>query len=68
MVAKKFNKEMTIGDILKSDPRTLEVIKKYFGQGCFACPGMKTESITLGALIHNIDPEVIIRELNELEG
>jgi hypothetical protein len=26
------------------------------------------ESISFGAMMHNIDPEVIVKELNELEG
>jgi hypothetical protein len=46
----------------------IKVIQKYFGQGCFTCPGMNMESISFGALMHNMDPEVIVKELNELEG
>jgi len=63
----RFNKDLLIGDVLKANPKAIRVIEKYFGQGCFTCPGMKMESISLGALIHNIDPEVVVRELNELE-
>jgi len=63
----RFNKDMLIGDVLKANSNAIRVIEKYFGQGCFTCPGMKMESISLGALIHNIDPEVVVRELNELE-
>jgi hypothetical protein len=29
---------------------------------------MKMESISFGAMMHNMDPEVIVKELNELEG
>jgi len=68
MAEKKFNKDMVIGDILKANPGVIKVIEKYFGQGCFTCPGMKMESISFGAMMHNIDPEVIVKELNELEG
>jgi hybrid cluster-associated redox disulfide protein len=67
MAKKRFNKDMVIGDILERSPDAIKVIEKYFGQGCFTCPGMKMESISFGALMHNIDPEVIIRELNNLE-
>ena len=67
MSEKKFNKDMVIGDVLKGNPGAIKVIEKYFGTGCFTCPGMKMESISLGALIHNIDPEVVVAELNELE-
>ena len=62
----KFNKDMMIGDVLKANPGAIKVIEKYFGTGCFTCPGMKMESITFGALMHNLDPEVIVKELNAL--
>jgi hypothetical protein len=52
--------------VLKANPAAINVIAKYFGQGCFTCPGMKMESISFGAMMHNIDPEVIVKELNEL--
>jgi hybrid cluster-associated redox disulfide protein len=67
MTERKFDKDMVIGDVLKANPGAIKVIEKYFGQGCFACPGMKMESISFGALMHNIDPEVILKELNALE-
>jgi len=68
MAEKKFDKDMVIGDVLQENPAAIKVIEKYFGQGCFTCPGMKIESISFGALMHNIDPEVIVKELNALEG
>jgi hybrid cluster-associated redox disulfide protein len=67
MAEKKFTKDTVIGDVLKENPKAIKVIEKYFGSGCFTCPGMKMESISFGALMHNIDPEVIVKELNELE-
>jgi hybrid cluster-associated redox disulfide protein len=67
MAEMKFNKDMVIGDILKAHPAAIKVIEKYFGQGCFTCPGMKMESVSFGAMMHNMDPEAIVKELNELE-
>jgi hybrid cluster-associated redox disulfide protein len=67
MAEKRFHKDMVIGDVLKAKPAAIKVIEKYFGQGCFTCPGMKMESISFGAMMHNMDPEVIIKELNEME-
>lgn len=63
----KYTKDSVIGDVLKDNPNAMKVIEKYFGQGCFTCPGMKMESISFGAMMHNMDPETIVRELNELE-
>jgi len=67
MADKKITKDTVIGDALKTNPAAIKVIQKYFGQGCFTCPGMNMESISFGALMHNIDPDVIVKEINELE-
>jgi hybrid cluster-associated redox disulfide protein len=57
-------KDSIIGTILREHPRGKEVIQKYFGGGCFTCPGINMETISFGAMMHNIDPEQIIKELN----
>jgi hybrid cluster-associated redox disulfide protein len=66
-MAKKVTKDSVIGDVLKEHPRAVKVIEKYFGKGCFTCPGMKVESLSFGAMMHNVDPEVLVREINTLE-
>ncbi len=63
----KITKDTVIGDVLKQKPGATKVIEKYFGNGCFTCPGMKVESIAFGAMMHNVDPEKIVKEINELE-
>ncbi|MEW6034527.1 MAG: DUF1858 domain-containing protein [Chloroflexota bacterium] len=63
----RFHKDMIIGDVLKMHPGAVKVIEKHFGSGCFTCPGMKMESISFGAMMHGMDPEVIVKELNELQ-
>ena len=62
-----FNKEMNIGEVIRSKPEAEKVIEKYFGNGCFTCPGMNMESIAFGSTLHNVDADVIVKELNELE-
>ncbi len=64
---KKFTKDSLIGDAIDSSPAAKKVIEKHFGNGCFTCPGVKMESISFGAMMHNMDPEKIVKELNELE-
>lgn len=63
----RFNEEMKIGEVISKHPGAEKVIEKYFGQGCFTCPGIKMESIAFGAMMHGVDAEVIVKELNELE-
>ena len=58
-------KKSSIGEIFTKYPETEPVFKKYFGSGCFTCPGSKTEDIQFGAMMHNIKPEKIIEELND---
>lgn len=64
---KKVTKDTVIGDLIKENPAAMKVIEKYFGNGCFTCPGIKVESISFGAMMHNIDPEKVVKEINELE-
>lgn len=63
----RFNKDMNIGEALKLHPGAEKIIEKYFGGGCFTCPGIRMESISFGAMMHGLDPEAIVRELNSLE-
>ena len=37
----KFHKDMNIGEVLAMHPGAEKVIEKYFGGGCFTCPGIK---------------------------
>ncbi|MBI5190388.1 MAG: DUF1858 domain-containing protein [Nitrospirae bacterium] len=60
----KVDKNTIIGDIVKSCPEGKEVIQKYFGTGCFTCPGINMESIGFGSMMHNLDPQLIVDEVN----
>ncbi len=61
----KITKKSSIGEIFTKYPETEPVFQKYFGSGCFTCPGSKMEDIAFGAMMHNISPDKIIEELNE---
>ncbi len=63
----KFTKDTMIGDAVKHSPAASKIIEKYFGNGCFTCPGIKVEAIAFGAMMHNVDPKKIVDELNALE-
>ena len=64
---KLITKDSIIGDVVKMSPGAKDVIQKYFGGGCFTCPGINMESISFGSMMHNLDPEKIVKEINELE-
>jgi len=65
---KVITKDSLIGDVIRDVPGAKDVIQKYFGGGCFTCPGINVESLSFGAMMHNLDPDKIVKELNELEG
>jgi hybrid cluster-associated redox disulfide protein len=65
---KLITKDSIIGDVIRENPGAKEVIQKYFGGGCFTCPGINMESISFGSMMHNLDPDKIVKEMNELEG
>lgn len=67
MEKKKITKDSIIGDVIKISPDAKAVIQKYFGNGCFTCPGINVESISFGSMMHNLDPNKIVDELNALE-
>jgi hydroxylamine reductase len=63
----KVTKETIIGEVLRANPEAIKVLMKY-NLGCVACMGATSESIEQGAAMHGIDPEPLVRELNELFG
>jgi hybrid cluster-associated redox disulfide protein len=65
---KRITKDSIIGEVIKEIPGARDVIQKHFGGGCFTCPGINMESISFGSMMHNLDPEKIVQEINNLEG
>lgn len=64
----EITKDSVIGDVIKTVPGAEKVIQKYFGTGCFTCPGINMESIAFGSAMHNVDPDKIVEEIRNLEG
>ncbi|MBF0463544.1 MAG: DUF1858 domain-containing protein [Nitrospirae bacterium] len=65
-MAEKITKDSVIGQVIKDVPGAKDVIEKYFGNGCFTCPGINMESISFGSMMHNMDPQKIVDEINSL--
>ncbi len=59
-------KDSIIGDVIKNVQGADKVIEKYFGNGCFTCPGINMETIAFGAAMHNVDPEKVVEDVNKL--
>ncbi len=58
------NLNTTIGELLKAHPAALEVLER-FHLDCLGCKGSRAETLRLGALSHGVDPEELLRELQE---
>lgn len=57
-----------LGEILSVYPETVKVFKKYYGEGCFSCPGQATESVKQSAMMHNVSEKQILADLNRAAG
>lgn len=64
VVKKPYTKEMTIGEILKSNPN-LEEVFLGFGMHCVACPVSQMETVEEASAVHGVDVEFLLKKLNE---
>lgn len=61
----RFNKEMSIFEALESASGARAVFESH-GMACCLCIGAQSESIEAGAILHQVDPDVVVEELNRL--
>jgi len=60
--------ESVIGDVIKDYPGTEAVFRRFYGEGCFSCPGQAFETIAQSATMHNVELGEILSELNRAAG
>ncbi|PIQ97967.1 MAG: hypothetical protein COV67_01500 [Nitrospinae bacterium CG11_big_fil_rev_8_21_14_0_20_56_8] len=53
-----------VGSLIKVYPTTRPVFEKHYGEGCFSCPGQAFEKVEETAHMHNIDPILILGDIN----
>ena len=63
----KFNKDMTMGEILALNPEARAVLEG-FGMHCCGCPVSQAEALDEACEVHGIDVDEVLNELNSLEG
>ena len=54
----KITKDMIIGDILRMDPEMAG------GMHCIGCPSAQMETIEEAALVHGIEPDLLVARVN----
>lgn len=62
----KYNKDMTVYEILLADPKNLEIFKKY-GLRCQTCFGAQTETLEVAARVNGIKLDEILFDLERLK-
>lgn len=60
-----FTKEMSILAALEAHPGARDVFEAH-GMSCCLCIGAASGSIESGAIMHQVDPDAIVGELNAL--
>lgn len=59
-------KDTIIADVLKNVKGSIDVFNKH-NMGCLSCMGVQNETIEKGSLMHGIDVNVILAELEALQ-
>ena len=65
---KPCKRDTMVGSLIKIHPEVKAVFEKHYGEGCFSCPGQVFETVEQTAQMHNIDPELILKEINAVIG
>ena len=60
----KITKDMLIGDVLDQYPHLAEYFFEI-GMHCLGCPASQAESVENACAVHGIDPEGVVKALNE---
>ena len=61
----KFNKDMTIGEVLRIDMNAASVLMEI-GMHCLGCPASQGETLEEAAMVHGILIENLMEMLDEL--
>lgn len=57
-------KDMTIGSVLNLDTGCAPIFLNM-GMHCLGCPSASGESIEMAAMVHGMNPDEIVAQLNE---
>lgn len=65
-MAKKYNRDTTIGEVI-SDNEKAKAVLMGFGMHCFSCPMSQMETLEEAAAVHGVDVDFILEKLEELD-
>lgn len=59
----KISKDMIISDIIQIDANLVPILLNA-GMHCIGCPSAQGESLEEAALVHGLDPDKLVEDLN----
>ena len=60
----KIEKNMKIGELLEKAPEKAQILLDA-GMHCLGCPSSQMETIEEAAMVHGIDPDALVKEIND---
>ena len=60
-------KVMTIGEILRTNPVVASILMEA-GMHCLGCPSAQGESLEEAAMVHGMDADVLVQQINDFLG
>lgn len=61
------SKETTIGELLRIDPNCAAILMRM-GMHCIGCPSSQMESLEEAAMVHGLDADVLVKQINDFLG
>ena len=63
----EITKKTTMGEMLAYDEKIAYILMQE-GMHCIGCPSAQAESLEEAALVHGLDPDVLVARLNNFLG
>ncbi len=63
----KITKETQIGELLQIDMNVAPILMRA-GMHCLGCPASQMESLEEAALVHGLDPDILVAQINDFLG
>lgn len=60
---KTITKETTIGEVIVKYPAAVSALMEI-GMHCIGCPSAQGETLEEAAMVHGIDPELLVEKMN----
>ena len=63
----KVTKDMLIGQLITLDPNIAPILMRA-GMHCLGCPSSQMESLEEAAMVHGMDVDVLVQQINDFLG